>query len=331
MAYLEFKNPLLLLLLVPWAAALFWFLWGRLYAREAAVAISSESVVRARPTIRARTYRFLPALRFAAMLLLIVALARPGKGISYSSVKNLGIDIMVAMDVSLSMLAEDFQPKNRLVVSREVIKDFIARRGADRIGMVIFAGEAYLQCPLTLEHRMITDIVDEVDFDSVHVDGTAIGDAIALASARMMERTSRGRVILLVTDGMNNRGSIDPETAARAAAELGIKIYAVGIGKKGEPVPYPTGIPMVTRQVVIDIDDEMLTKVAELTGGKYYQATSSGVFWKYMKEIDRLEKTNVEIRRYHEFYDRFHWLLYAAMACFFAEVLLRSVVYRKVP
>ena len=331
MSYLEFKNPLLLLLLVPWAAALFWFLRGRLYAREAAVAISSERVVRPRATIRSRTYRFLPALRFAAMLLLIVALARPGKGISYSSVKNPGIDIMIAMDVSLSMLAEDFQPKNRLAVSREVVKDFIGRRASDRIGMVIFAGESYLQCPLTLEHRMITDIVDEVDFDSVHVDGTAIGDAIALASARMMERTTRGRVILLVTDGMNNRGSIDPETAARAAAGRGIRLYAVGLGRKGEPVPYPTGIPMVTRQVVIDIDDEMLTRVAELTGGKYYQATSSGVFWEHMKEIDRLEKTDVEIRRYHEFHDRFHWLLYAAMALFFAEVLLRSVVYRKVP
>ncbi|TFH42419.1 MAG: VWA domain-containing protein, partial [Chrysiogenales bacterium] len=144
MTYLEFKNPLLLLLLVPWAAALAWFLLRRLYYREAAVAISSESVMRVRSSIRARTYRFLPVLRFAAMLLLIIALSRPGKGISYSSIKNLGIDIMIAMDVSLSMLAEDFQPKNRLAVSREVVKDFVGRRNSDRIGMVIFAGEAYL-------------------------------------------------------------------------------------------------------------------------------------------------------------------------------------------
>ncbi|MBN2159214.1 MAG: VWA domain-containing protein [Spirochaetes bacterium] len=331
MAHLEFKNAMFLLLLVPWAAMIFWFFFRRIYNREAAVAISSERVFRARESVRARTYRFLPALRFAAVLLLIIAMSRPGKGIHYSSIKNLGIDIMVAMDVSLSMLAEDFQPKNRLAVSKQVIGDFVGRRRADRIGMVVFAGEAYLQCPLTLEHRMINDIVNEVDFESVHVDGTAIGDAIALATARMMDSKARSRVILLVTDGMNNRGSIDPETAAKAAAEMGIKIYTVGIGKKGEAVPYPTGIPMMKQHVVIDLDDEMLKKVAETTGGRYYNATSSGVLWQNIKDIDRLEKSQVEIKQYHEFYDRFQWFLLAAAALFFAEIFLRSVFYRKVP
>jgi Ca-activated chloride channel family protein len=310
---------------------LFWFIFRRLYNREAAVAISSERIVRTRNSVRARTYRFLPALRFAAILLLIIAMARPGKGIHYSSVKNLGVDIMIAMDVSLSMLAEDFQPKNRITVSKQVIDDFVGRRKTDRIGMVVFAGEAYLQCPLTLEHQMIRDIVKEVDFESVHVDGTAIGDAIALATARMMESKAKSRVILLVTDGMNNRGSIDPETAAKAAAEMGIRIYAVGIGKKGEAVPYPAGFMGMTRNIILDMDEDTLKKIAEVTGGKFYNATSTGVLWQNIKDIDRLEKSQVELKQYHEFYDRFQWFLIAAAALFFIEILLRSVVYRKVP
>jgi Ca-activated chloride channel homolog len=330
-SYLEFKNPLLMLLLAPWALMLFWFIYRKIYDREAAVAISSESVVRARTSIRARTYRFLPVLRFTAVLLLIIALSRPGRGVDYSSIKNLGVDIMVTMDVSLSMLAEDFQPKNRLAVSKQVIKDFVARRKTDRIGMVVFAGEAYLQCPLTLEHQMIQDIANEVDFESVHVDGTAIGDAIALATARMMDSKAKSRIILLVTDGMNNRGSIDPETAAKAAAEMGIKIYPVGIGRKGETVPYPTGIPMMKQQIMVDIDEDSLKNIAELTGGKYFNATSSGVLWQNFKDIDRLEKSQVELKQYHEFYDRFQWFLAAAAALFFIEIILRSVVYRKVP
>jgi Ca-activated chloride channel family protein len=331
LAYLEFKNPMLLLLLIPWAAMLFWFLFRRLYDREAAVAISSERIVRARSSIRVSTYRFLPALRFAALLLVIIALSRPGKGIDYSSIKNLGVDIMIAMDVSLSMLAEDFQPKNRLAVSKQVIRDFVGLRKTDRIGMVVFAGESYLQCPLTMEHQMVQDIVSEVDFESVHVDGTAIGDAIALATARMMDSKSKSRIILLVTDGMNNRGSIDPETAAKAASEMGIKIYTVGIGKKGVPVPYPTGFMGMTQKVILDMDEEALSKIAEITGGKFFNATSSGVLWQNIKDIDKLEKSQVDLKQYHEFYDRFQWFLAAAAALFFLEILLRSVFYRKVP
>jgi Ca-activated chloride channel family protein len=165
----------------------------------------------------------------------------------------------------------------------------------------------------------------------VHVDGTAIGDAIALATARMMDSKSKSRIILLVTDGMNNRGSIDPETAAKAAAEMGIKIYTVGIGKKGVPVPYPTGFMGMTQKVILDMDEEALNKISEITGGKFFNATSSGVLWQNIKDIDKLEKSQVDLKQYHEFYDRFQWFLAAAAALFFLEILLRSVFYRKVP
>jgi Ca-activated chloride channel family protein len=331
MWHLDFKSPWMLLLLIPWAAALFLFLFRRLYNRETAVAVSSSSVIRTRKSIRAGTYRFLPVLRFAALLFLIIALSRPGKGVSFSSVKNLGIDIMIAMDLSGSMRGEDFEPRNRLEVSKQVVRDFIALRKSDRIGLVVYAGEAYLQCPLTLEHRIISDIVNEVDFGTVHADGTAIGDAIALSASRLIESRAKSKIIILLTDGRHNTGQMDPETAAKAAAEMGIKIYAVGIGTKGKPVPYPTGIPLVKQYMMEDLDDETLKNVSDATGGKYFNATSRGVFWQNIKDIDRLEKSTVEMKQYHEFYDRFQWFLIAAMACFFCEVLLRSVFYRKMP
>ena len=331
MWHLEFKSPQMLFLFVPWALMLFWFLFRRLYNRESAVAVSSASIIRTRRSIRAATYRFLPALRFAVLLLLIVALSRPGKGVSFSSVKNLGIDIMITMDVSGSMRGEDFEPRNRLEVSKQVIRDFIALRKSDRIGLVVYAGESYLQCPLTIEHQMIADIVNEVDFDTVHADGTAIGDAIALSASRMAESKAKSKIIVLLTDGRNNTGQIDPDTAAKAAGELGIKIYTVGIGTKGKPVPYPTAIPLMKQYMMEDLDDESLKKIAQSTGGRYFNATSSGVFWQNVKDIDLLEKSQAEMKQYHEFYDGFQWFLAAALALFFCEVILRSLFYRKIP
>jgi Ca-activated chloride channel family protein len=331
MWHLEFKSPFMLILLVPWSFMLFWYRYRKIYTRGAAVAVSSSRIIRRRTTLRSSTYRFLPGLRFVSLLLLIIALSRPGKGVSYSSIKTEGIDIMIAVDVSGSMRGEDFEPRNRLEVSKQVIRDFIAGRKNDRIGLVVYAGEAYLQCPLTLEHDMIGDIIDEIDFETVHAQGTAIGDALALSASRMMDSKAKTRIIVLFTDGRHNTGQMDPETAAKAARELGIKIYTVGIGTKGKPVPYPTGIPLVKRYMMEDLDEATLQKIADITGGKYYNATSSGVLWRNVKDIDRLEKSQVKMKQYHEFYDGFQWFLTAAMVFFFLEIILRSVVYRKVP
>lgn len=332
MAQLEFKNPLLLLLLAPYAALVLWYFYARVYRRDSAVALSSERVLTKRRSFRVATYRFLPALRFAAILLLLVAVARPGKGVHYTSVKNLGIDIVIALDVSGSMQGEDFQPKNRLAVAKQVVADFISKRKHDRIGMVVFAGEAYLQCPLTVEHDMLTDILQEVDFGTVATDGTAIGDALGLAASRMTDDKAKSRIILLLTDGMNNRGAIDPETAADACKEMGVKIYSVGIGKEGRvPYPGPGGVFFGQRFLMNHFDETVLREISEKTGGKFYRAQSSGVLWENIHDIDRLEKTEVEVKVYHEFHDRFQYLLAAAMALFFIEIILRSAVYRKIP
>jgi Ca-activated chloride channel family protein len=332
MMSLEFKNPFLLLLLVPYAVMAAFYVYRKIHQRQAAIALPSETILKKRGSIRVRTYRFLPILRFIAILLLILSVSRPGRGVHYSSIKNTGIDIMITLDVSGSMMGEDFQPKNRLEVAKQVIKDFAGRRGADRIGIVVFSGEAYLQCPLTLEHQMIMEIIDDVDFKTVEEDGTAIGEAITLAASRMMESKSRSRIILLLTDGMNNRGSIDPETAAKACAELDIKVYTVGIGKEGK-VPYPAGAAFMfgKRYLYNHFDETSLKNISDITSAKFYRATSTGVLWENIKDIDRLEKSEVDTRSYHEFYDRFELLLIIAFSLFALEIILRSVFYRKLP
>ena len=331
MTQIEFKDPLFLLLLVPYALMVLWYVYARVYKRDSAVALSSGTLMKQRKSFRVRSYRSLPVFRFIAILLLIVSLSRPGRGVHYSSVKNMGIDIMIALDVSGSMMGEDFQPRNRLTVAKQVIADFIAKRKNDRIGMTVFAGEAYLQCPLTVEHRMLNDILEEVDFGTVAVDGTAIGDALALSGSRMMDDESRTRIVLLLTDGMNNRGTIDPETAAQACREMGIKIYSVGIGKEGR-VPIPARGGLFGKQYMINhFDETVLREISNMTGGRFYRAQTSGVLWENIKDIDRLEKSEVELKVYHEFYDKFHIFLIIAMALFFTETVLRSVVYRKIP
>lgn len=327
MWWLDFKNPLMLLLLLPWAGACAWYFYRRLHLRGAAIAVSSKRIVTRRRSLRERTYRYLPVVRMLAVFFLIIALARPGKGVDFSSVNSQGIDIMITLDISPSMSSEDFQPKNRLEVAKNVVKDFIKLRKNDRIGLVVFAGEAYFQCPLTLEHQMVEDIIDEINFDSADKEGTAIGEALALSAARMAESKAKSRMALLLTDGMNNRGVVDPETAAKMCAELGIRIYPVGIGKKNVHVPFLSRMKVYRDHY----DPESLKKLAETTGGKFYSAESGAVLWENVKDIDRLERSDFEVRQYHEFYDRFQVPLFMAMALFFLEMLLRSVVYRKIP
>ena len=311
----------------------FWYIFRKIYNRQGAIAVSSEKVVKVRQSFRAATYRFLPIVRFLTILIFILALARPGKGINYTSIRNLGIDIMITLDVSGSMRGEDFQPDNRLAVAKQVIKDFVNRRKHDRIGMVVFAGEAYLQCPLTVEHKMIQDIVDEITLQTVAAQGTAIGDAIALSTSRMMESKAKSKIVLLLTDGVSNQGKIDPETAAKAAADFGVKIYTVGIGSEGggsvsKRGPFGLQIFAGPR---FSYNKEELINLSEITKGKFYQATSSGVLWEQMRDIDRLEKSEVEMRMYHEFYDKFQWFLLFGAIMFFVDIILRSVVYRKIP
>ena len=329
MEHFDFRYPYMLFLLIPYFLVIYIYVKRKMNLRGAAFKLSSKTLISTRKSFRSKTYKYLPVLRFFSILILIIALAEPGRSITYTGVDNNGIDIMIALDLSLSMQGEDFEPKNRLQVAKQVVKDFISKRKTDRLGLVIFAGAAYLQCPLTIEHDILLDIIDEIDFDSISIDGTAIGESLALAASRMMDDKSGSRIILLITDGVNNRGSIDPETAAKACSELGIKIYAVGIGKDGS-VPYPGGL-FGKRYMENTFDPTVLENAAERTGGKFYRAESSGIFWEQIKEIDKLEKRVYQVKKYYEFSSQFEKYIIAAMVLFFFEILLRSLYYRKIP
>jgi Ca-activated chloride channel homolog len=327
----EFKEPYVLFLLIPFAlfTVLYWYKkWNK---RESALPVSSAKLVRGKKNLRSILYPYVYILRFLAIFFVIIALARPGKGINFTDVKRYGIDIMIALDVSGSMRAEDFKP-NRLSVAKAALKSFIEKRPNDRIGLVIFAGDAYLQSPLTVEHEILFDIVDDIDFDSVSEDGTAIGDALALSASRMTDVNQKGKLIVLLTDGVNNRGLVDPQTAAKGCADMGIKIYSLGIGKEGRvPIPVQGLFGMTHQYMDNQFDEKAVSSLSEITGGRFFRAQDSGVFWENLQEIDRLEKTDFNVKQYHDFTDRFMIPLTFAFVFFILEILLRSLVFRKVP
>lgn len=329
---IDFNEPLYLLLFIPYLvfAAFYWF--RKLNRKEHSVPISSAALTARKKTFRSVTYPYLPIFRFLSIALLIFALAKPGNRIEYSEVENYGVDIMIVQDISISMLGLDFKPQNRLHVSKELVKRFVDNRKTDRIGMVIFAGEAYLQCPLTTDYSIINELISQIEYDDISEEGTAIGNALALAVARMIESESESKVILLITDGASNAGIIDPATAAQIAKESGIKIYTIGIGTKGDYTIFiPRGRNAGYHTSSGSYNEESLIEISELTGGKFYRATDVGSFAEYMKEIDTLEKSKYDVRQYFEFDGKWMSFLIAAFALYAAELILRSIVYRKIP
>lgn len=328
---IEFKNPYMLLLFVPYAGFAFLMLRGYFRKREATILSSTVSHARKRKTVRSLLVKVPDFLRLAAMALLIVAIARPGKGIDSTSVTKYGIDIMIALDVSPSMRGEDYDP-NRLAVAKQALLEFVKKRPNDRIGLVAFSGDAYLQCPLTLEHDMVNDIVNDIDFDSVSEDGTAIGDALLLSGSQMKDVSTNGKVVLLLTDGVSNRGVIDPKTAAAACAKLGIKVYVVGIGHEGTvPITRGSGVFAVTQNLVNEFDEKTMRAITAATGGVFFRAEKQKELFKDLSSVDILEKHKFDIREYHEYFDRYQIPLFMAMIFFFCEILMRAFVLRKLP
>ena len=276
------------------------------------------------------------SLRIFIIILLVIALARPQSGKAHSRIKTEGIDIVLALDVSGSMLAEDFTVEekrhNRLYVAKEVVKDFIKWRENDRLGMVVFAGQAYTQCPLTLDYDILLQFLEKVNIGMVE-DGTAIGSAIGVCVNRLKSSKAKSKVVILLTDGRNNSGEIDPFTAAEIAKTFDIKIYTVGAGTKGL-APYPTKGTFgftVYKPMQIDIDDEGLTEIAKITGGKYFRATDTESLKEVYKQIDSLERTEMEIAKYTEYNELFHYLVIPALGVFIFEIFLANTRFRKIP
>lgn len=270
-------------------------------------------------------------LRTLTMALLIVAMARPQTKMSSEKVSTEGIDIVLALDISSSMLAQDFEP-NRLRAACDVATDFISGRPNDRIGLVVFAGESFTQCPITTDHKVILEALKKVESGIIE-DGTAIGMGLATAADRLKDSDSKSKVVILLTDGENNQGIIDPKTAAEIASSLGIRVYTIGVGTEGM-APYPVkdrfGRTRL-QSVKVTIDEELLEYIANLTGVSYYRANNEGKLKDIFEEIDHLEKTRIEVASFTRYAEEFFPLAIAALVLLVIEQLLNLLIIRRLP
>jgi len=330
---MRLHDPLVLLALL---VVLLMVVGSFVRTKRRAVRMSDLGILRSIPPSAAVVLRHvLLVLRVGAVTLIVVALARPQKGIEHSRVKTEGIDIQLAVDVSGSMRALDFHLKgkraDRLAVVKNVVTDFIKRREGDRIGLTLFAGRAYTQCPLTVDYGMLLTLLDRAETGMME-DGTAIGSAIASAVTRLKDSPSKSKVIVLLTDGVDNASQVDPVTAAQIAETFGVKIYTVGAGTQG-PVLYPRedifGKRLIT--VTIDVDDALLQQIADTTGGRYFRATDTESLQKTYEEIDLLETTEREVEQYLEHRELFAYCLVPALVLVLSETLLSQTRFRQLP
>jgi Ca-activated chloride channel family protein len=326
----------------PWALALLLalplLLWlQRRSRRDAAVRVPTLSLIRTLPHSGWRRWRWiLPALRGLTLLLLIAALARPQRGKAESKYSGEGIDIVLAVDISGSMLSEDFtlhgQRANRLEVVKSVVTDFVGRRGGDRVGLVLFSGRPYTQCPLTLDHGWLLQNLARARIGMIE-DGTAIGSALATAAGRLEHSEAKSKVIILLTDGQNNAGKISPATAADAVKALGIKVYTIGAGTRGL-APFPARDLFgntIYQPIKVDIDEDTLKAIAAKTGGKYFRATDTASLQQIYDEIGRMERTTFTAPRYLDYAELYPWLAFPALLLLCCEVGLTHTVLRKLP
>ena len=327
----SFGTPWLLVLLIPLAVSA-WMIFGLRKGRQTPMIFSSKGLFEGLPVGWRARFRHLPvAMMLIALLILTIAAARPRSGRTEQIVTSDGIDIMLVLDISGSMAAEDFTPENRLAVSKRVIADFIQGRKGDRIGLVLFAGKAFTQCPLTVDHAILTAFLERAEIGLIE-DGTAIGMALSTATNRLRDSKAKSRMIVLLTDGMNNKGAIDPVTAAKLAASLGIKIYTIGAGTNGyAPVPVRDPRFGVQRaQMKVEIDERTLTRVAQETGAQYFRATDAETLVAIYEKIDELEKTEIELTYLTEYNDHFPPLLLAGFALLAFGLLLETTVLRRI-
>ena len=327
--HLSFAQPYFfaLALLIP---LLFWWHWRQRRKAAPSLRLTTLAGLRtSKPTWRVRMRVLPPVLRAIALLALTVALARPQSSNVTENVDSEGIDIVLAIDVSGSMLTEDFKP-NRIEAAKKVADSFIDARPGDRIGLVIFAGEAFTRCPVTIDHNVLKEQVANVKSGDLE-DGTAIGDGLATAVDRLRRTNGKSRIIILLTDGVNNRGKVGPELALEIAKAYKVRVYTIGVGTMGSaPFPMPTPFGVQTQMVPVEIDEALLQKIAHETGGIYYRATGNNSLSAIYKQIDKLEKTKVEISSYRHYAELFFPFALLSILALALELLLRYTVLRSV-
>lgn len=327
----EFANGYLLwlLLLIPLMAAWYWYRYKK---RFADVQLSSTSVFEQAPkSIRQYLIHVLFALRLLAIGFLIIALARPYTTSKRQDVSIEGIDIVMTLDVSSSMLAMDLKP-DRLEAAKNVALEFIQNRPNDRIGLVVFSGESFTQVPLTTDHSVLSTMFEEVESGMIE-DGTAIGEGLATAVNRLKDSKAISKVVILLTDGISNMGSVDPMSAAEIAKMFGVRVYTIGVGSHGT-APYPQRDVFGRRQIVqmeVEIDEQLLKDVAEMTDGKYFRATSNQKLKAIYQEIDQLEKSKIDVTQFEKRHEEFLPLVLIAIGLIIIEVILRNTYLKTLP
>lgn len=327
---MTFANPgylFLLLLLIPVVG---WYIWKLRNARASVQLSSTDSLRRQPKSLRVWMIHVPFALRVMVITLLSLALARPQLSNRWQSESTEGIDIMMALDISGTMLGEDLKP-NRLEAAKTVATDFVLSRPNDQIGLVVFAGESFTQCPLTTDYAVLVNLFQSVKFGMIE-DGTAIGLGLANAVNRMKDSETKSKVIILLTDGSNNRGDIDPMTAAEIAKTFNIRVYAIGVGSYSKEVRVPIHTPYGVQYGTMssEFDESTLRNIAQMTGGEYFRATDNNSLKAIYQQIDQLEKTKIRVREYSKRTEHFAPFLLAALLCLLMELLLRFFILRTV-
>lgn len=327
---MQFANPeylYLLLLVIPLIA---WYVVKLSKMQASFKLASTQAFKKVKPNMRVYMRHFPFVLRVISIALIIIVIARPQAVNSWEETESQGIDIVLALDVSGSMLAQDLQP-NRIEAAKKVASEFVTDRKNDKIGLVIFAGESFTQCPLTTDHKVLLNLLKDVNFGMIE-DGTAIGLGLANSVNRLKDSPSKSKVVILLTDGTNNRGQIAPLTAADLAKSYGIRVYTIGIGTKGmAPTPVQTPFGMRIQNMPVDIDEKTLTEIASLTGGQYFRAVDTEGLREVYREIDQMEKYLISVQNVTRKQELFLPFALAALALILIELILRRTWLRTIP
>lgn len=331
MKHIDFAYPAFFWLMLIIPLMIGWYVWRGRRSNAAFKMPGFENIDDRVGSARIWLRHLLFVLRIAAIALLIIVLARPQSSNRWETVTSEGVDIIMCIDVSGSMRAMDFRP-NRLEAAKDVGIGFVNGRLDDRFGLVVFSGESFTQCPLTTDRAVVTNFLKEIDFGMIE-DGTAIGMGLATSVSRLKESKAKSKVVILLTDGVNNMGDIGPVTAAEIAMQFGIRVYTIGVGSRGE-APYPVQDfygRTVTRNMPVEIDEEVLKEVAQKTGGAYFRATDNNTLREIYRQIDQMEKTRLDVKQFSRKKEEYFPFLLAAMVLFILELFLRYTWFRTIP
>lgn len=330
MKHIVFANPGMLFLLILIIPAVIWYIKKSVKFTPSITFSNTRALENTKKTYKRILSHVVFGIQMLAFALIIVVLARPQSTNKWQNVSTEGIDIMISLDISGSMLAEDFKP-NRLEASKTVASEFISGRPDDRIGLVVFSGESFTQCPLTTDHAVLLNLFKGIQSGMIE-DGTAIGMGLATSVNRLKDSKAKSKVIILLTDGVNNQGTIAPLTAAEIAKAFSIRVYTIGVGKMGKaPYPFQTPFGKQYQDVDVEIDEPMLQQIAKLTDAKYFRATNNQKLREIYKEIDKLEKSRVEVTEYKKHHDEFFIFGVAAFVLLLLTLAIRLTLLKSIP